>query len=253
MASIDLVGVHVDYPVYSARGRSLKSHIARTVGGSVMRADGHVARIRALEDIHISLKPGDRVALLGANGAGKSTLLKVMAGIVEPPIGTVEIVGRVSALLDMSMGMDPEATGYENILMRSVFLGATFEEAQARIPEIEEFSGLGEYLDFPLRTYSSGMIVRLCFAISTSIVPEILVLDENVGAADAAFSAKAQARIMDIVGKSQILAFATHSMQQAQSICTRGILLSRGRVQFDGPLQEAIATYGQAQPPVSAG
>src|SRR4051794_3436023 len=126
MPSIDLAGVHVDYPIYSARGRSLKSHIVGSVGGSINRVDSHVVKIKALENVTLSLRPGDKVALLGGNGAGKSTLLKVLAGIMEPPAGRAKIVGRVSALLDMSMGMDLEATGYENIIMRSVFLGSTY-------------------------------------------------------------------------------------------------------------------------------
>jgi len=243
MASISLAGVHVDYPVYSARARSLKGHIARSVGGSVRRDEGRATIIKALQGIDLAVAPGERVAVLGGNGAGKSTLLRVLAGIIEPCAGRVRISGRVSCLFDMSMGMDPEATGYENIVMRSVFLGATFAEAEARISEIEAFSGLGEYLDFPLRTYSSGMVVRLSFAISTSIVPDILVLDEFVGSADAAFAVKVNERIREVVGRSNILVFATHSMPNARSLCSRGIVLDKGRVCYDGALERAIEAY----------
>jgi ABC-2 type transport system ATP-binding protein/lipopolysaccharide transport system ATP-binding protein len=202
-------------------------------------------QVRALSDITLSLNPGDRVAILGGNGAGKSTLLKIIAGIMEPSIGRAVIEGSVSSLLETSMGMDLEATGYENIVMRSVFLGATFEEARARIPEIEEFSGLGEYLAFPMRTYSSGMMVRLAFAVSTSFMPEILVLDEHIGAADATFSIKAKQRMVDLSEKAQILVFATHSMDAANSLCTRGIVLDKGSLRFDGPVAPAIQDYQQ--------
>ena len=248
MAAIDLVDVGVDYPIYSAEGRSVKTALLRTVGGNISGSSDSRIVIEALRGINISLRPGDRLALLGGNGAGKSTLLRVLAGIMEPPIGTASIRGQVSALIDLSMGMEPEATGYENIRLRSTFLGASFAKAQTLIPEIAEFSGLGDYLSFPLRTYSSGMAVRLSFATSTVLVPEILVMDEHVGAADAAFAAKAKARIKELTNQAQIVVFATHSMEAALDLCTRGIVMSNGRVVCAGSIQEAIDHYTKTEP-----
>jgi ABC-2 type transport system ATP-binding protein/lipopolysaccharide transport system ATP-binding protein len=160
----------------------------------------------------------------------------------------------VSSLLDMTMGLDPEATGYENIVMRSVFLGASFAEAHARIAEIEAFSELGEYLSFPMRTYSTGMTLRLSFAIATSVQPEVLVLDEMIGTADAAFSAKAKHRMEELVQNLQILILATHDLRTAASLCNRGLVLNRGRIVVDAGIDEAIAAYGslEAQPAATA-
>ena len=165
----------------------------------------------------------------------------MLAGILEPTSGELRIRGQVSSLLDMSMGMDPEATGYENIIMRSVFLGASFAEARARVPEIESFSELGGYLELPMRTYSTGMRVRLSFAIAMAVQPQILVLDEMIAAGDAAFAAKAQARIQQIVNELEILILATHDMNTARNMCNRGLVLSHGRLVRDAPIEDAIA------------
>jgi ABC-2 type transport system ATP-binding protein/lipopolysaccharide transport system ATP-binding protein len=240
---VELAGVGVDYPVFSASGRSLKGTIARSVGGRIGVGADHVVMVTALDQVSLSLGPGDRVAILGHNGSGKSTLLKVIAGIFEPLRGSVRIRGQVSTLLELTMGMDFEATGYENILTRSVFLGATFAEAKARVGEIEAFSELGDYLNFPMRTYSSGMVARLAFAISTVMRPEILVIDELMSTADAAFAAKSKERILALVEHSRILAFATHDLAAAKDVCSSGIVLAGGRVRFDGPIDEAIAAY----------
>lgn len=243
MAEMQLIEASVDYPIYSASGRSIKHAIAQRVGGAISVDDSSRVVVRALNGVSLSVATGDRVAILGSNGSGKSTLLKVLAGILEPSSGIARVRGRVSALLDLTLGMDPEATGYENIVMRSVFLGATFEEARALIPEVEAFSELGEYLGFPIRTYSSGMIVRLAFAISTAVMPEILVMDEQVGAADAAFTAKAESRIKELVGEAKILVFATHDMRAAQKICDRAVVMSQGRIVHDGTVSSGVQLY----------
>jgi ABC-type polysaccharide/polyol phosphate transport system ATPase subunit len=247
MTGIELFDASVDYPIYSASARSLKTAIAQKVGGAIRADDTSRVVVRALDRVNLSLRSGDRLALFGSNGSGKSTLLKVLAGILEPSSGRAQITGHVSALLDLQMGMDPEATGYENILMRSIFLGASFEEARSRIPEIEAFSELGEYLRFPIRTYSSGMIVRLAFAISTVISPEILAMDEQVGAADAAFSLKAQARINELIGQAHILVFATHNIEAAKKTCNRAVVLKHGRIDFDGAVDAAELAYKEAR------
>ena len=253
MAFIRAKAVNVTYPVYSARGRSLKEQLLRTVGGRLAVADNSRLVVKALEGVTLSLAPGDRVALIGDNGAGKSTLLRVLAGILEPASGEFVKRGQVSSLLDMSMGMDGEATGYENILMRSVFLGATFAEAKRRVPEIEAFCELGDYLGLPMRTYSTGMRLRLSFAIAMAVQPEILVLDEMIGVGDAAFAAKAQARMQEVVSKLEILVLATHDLTTARSMCNRGLVLSHGRIVADAPVEEAIGAYhALANPPQAA-
>src|SRR6185437_14354522 len=182
MASIDLKDVGLDYTIYDSRARSFKQALTDLGGHLSRKADSGRIVVEALRGITLSLRPGDRLGLIGRNGAGKSTLLKVMAGVYEPPRGRAEIVGRVATLLDVTMGMDFEATGYENIIARGIFLGMTFAEARSKIPEIEEFTELGEYLSLPMRAYSSGMMVRLAFAIATSDASEILVVDEVIGA-----------------------------------------------------------------------
>jgi ABC-2 type transport system ATP-binding protein/lipopolysaccharide transport system ATP-binding protein len=240
---VDLTDVGVDYPVFSARGRSLKGAIAKSVGGRIGIGSDDVVMVTALDQVSLSLRPGDRVAVLGRNGSGKSTLLKVISGIFEPLRGSARIRGQVSTLLELTLGMDFEATGYENILTRSVFLGATFAEAKARVAEIEAFSELGDYLNFPMRTYSTGMVARLAFAISTVMRPEILVIDELMSTADGAFAAKSKDRILELVEHSRILAFATHDLAAARDVCTSGIVLDRGRLRFNGAIDEAIAAY----------
>jgi ABC-type polysaccharide/polyol phosphate transport system ATPase subunit len=253
MTSIRARAVSVLYPVYGARSRSLRDHLIRRVGGGIaMREDARVV-VTALENVTLSLCSGDRVALIGSNGAGKSTLLRVLAGILEPSTGEIHICGHVSSLLDMSMGMDPEATGYENIIMRSVFLGATFAEARARVQEIEAFSELGEYLRLPMRTYSTGMSLRLSFAIALAVQPKILVLDELMGVGDAAFAAKAHARLQEVVSKLEILVIATHDLNTARSMCNRGLVLEHGRVVVDASVEDAVKAYqGHSNVPKTA-
>lgn len=243
MVSIDLTDVSVSYPIYSGRGRSFTNHIITSVGGNMVREAGHRVTVEALRNVSLGIKAGERVGLLGQNGAGKSTLLRVLGGILEPSAGKVSIEGRVTSLIDLSMGLDMEATGYENIFMRSVFLGATFEEAKAKVPDIEAVCELGDFLHLPMRTYSSGMVARLAFAISTTVVPDILILDEHIGSADAAFSAKAGARLQEVANRSRILAFTSHDTAALTRFCTRGILLDHGQIIADAPIAEAIEIY----------
>jgi ABC-2 type transport system ATP-binding protein/lipopolysaccharide transport system ATP-binding protein len=244
MTSIVLDRVTVDFPIYNARGRSLKTELLRrTVGGHIETApDNHVS-IMALRDINLTLVEGDRLGLVGHNGAGKSTLLRVLSGVYEPPIGTVTINGHVSALTDMMMGMDVEATGYENIILRSVFMGVPVEQAKRSVPEIEAFSELGNFLHLPMRTYSNGMRLRLAFAVTTAVTPEILIMDEVIGAGDAAFLTKAQARLNRVIGDSHILVIASHDDGMVRRFCNKAALMQEGRLVKLGPVDEVLDLY----------
>lgn len=243
MASITLRNVAIHFPIYNTRGRSLKSNVLRHVGGHINRQDGEVVVVEALRDINLELTPGDRLALVGHNGAGKSTLLRVMAGAYEPTRGVAEIRGKVSSLLEMTMGMDPELTGRENILLRGVYLGMTFREVSQLTPAIEEFSGLGGFMDLPMRTYSTGMVLRLAFAISTAVHADILLMDEMISVGDADFAEKARARIEQVMENSHILALASHDPTVLKRYCNKALLLKGGQIISAGSLDAVLTQY----------
>lgn len=247
MASIELVDASVDIPIYNSRGRSLKTTLLRRVGGQV-EADGRDnVKVRALRQINLSLMPGDRLALIGHNGAGKSTLLRVFSGSYEPSSGSAEIRGTVSSLIDMMMGMDPELTGADNIILRGVFVGMSLKQARLAIPEIADFSELGPYLHLPMRTYSSGMLMRLAFAISTTRFPDILLFDEMISFGDAAFSNKARSRVEAMLGKASILALASHDLGALKTYCNRAIMLQQGMIVSEGKVEEVWDRYMNVQ------
>ncbi|HEX4765550.1 MAG TPA: ABC transporter ATP-binding protein [Lichenihabitans sp.] len=247
MASIELVNASVDIPIYNSRGRSLKTTLLRRVGGQVETSSRDVVTVKALRDISLSLAPGDRIALIGHNGAGKSTLLRVFSGSYEPSSGHAEVQGSVSSLIDMMMGMDPELTGADNIILRGVFVGMSLKEARMAIPEIAEFSELGPYLHLPMRTYSSGMLMRLAFAISTTRFPEILLFDEMISFGDLSFASKAKARVNAMLGKASILALASHDLGSLKTYCNRAILLRQGEIISSGSVQDVWDHYLEAQ------
>jgi ABC-2 type transport system ATP-binding protein/lipopolysaccharide transport system ATP-binding protein len=222
-----------------------KSLLAKAQGNLAKDARDRV-NVVALSDLNLDIEHGDRLAVLGANGAGKSTLLKVLAGIYEPTRGRVYSSGRVSALLTASVGLDPDATGRENIVLRGMYMDVHPREMRARVAEIAEFSELGYHLDLPVRTYSAGMVVRLCFAIATSLRPEILLMDEWLAAGDAGFLIKARRRMEEFVGRSSILVLASHSMPILEEWCSRAILLDHGRIVAMGDVKEIAAVYQQA-------
>lgn len=241
MASISLRNVTVDFPIYNARGRSLKANVLGRVGGRIGGQGGDIVTVEALRGINLELRPGDRLALVGHNGAGKSTLLRVLAGAYEPSYGVAEIQGKVSSLLDMTMGMDPELTGRENIVLRGIFLGMTFREITDLAPSIEEFSELGGFVDLPMRTYSSGMTLRLAFAVSTAVQPDILLLDEMISVGDADFANKARGRIEQVMENSRIFVLASHDPKMLQRYCNKGILLREGQIVAAGSLDDVLA------------
>ena len=244
MASIELDQVTIEFPIYNARGRSLTVELfRRTVGGLIQSDNSSHVSVVALRDINLMLTDGDRLGLIGHNGAGKTTLLRVLAGIYEPLCGRAQIKGTVASLTDITMGMDFERTGYENIVLRGVFLGLQPREMRQMIPDIEEFTELGEFLELPLRTYSSGMLLRLAFAVTTAVVPEILIMDELIGAGDAAFVVKATARLNQMISSSRILVIASHDVETIRRLCTKAALLQTGRIVRIGPVDEVISAY----------
>jgi ABC-type polysaccharide/polyol phosphate transport system ATPase subunit len=243
MASITLTNATVEIPIYNARGRSFRSNILRRVGGRLEPDNRDVMTVRAVNDITLSLKPGDRLALIGHNGAGKTTLLRVFSGAYEPSSGTAEISGSISSLLEITMGMDPELTGAENIVLRGVFVGLSIDEARRQIPDIAEWSELGDYLALPLRTYSSGMLLRLAFAVSTVRHRDILLLDELIGVGDMNFAAKARQRTEDMMDRASILALASHDIGILRQYCNRAILLRQGAIVADGTVDDIAREY----------
>ena len=238
--------VHVDFPLYTARGRSFKNRFLAQCYPQLRRKleEHHENRsVHSLRDIRIDLRDGDRLGLVGRNGAGKSTLLRVMSGIYEPVRGEIAIEGTIASITDMSMGMDPEATGYENIILRGVFLGLSHNQARAQIPQIAEWTELGDALARPVRTYSTGMQLRLAFAVSTTIRPDILILDEMIGAGDAHFIDKARGRLQDMIHATSIMVLASHSEAILRQFCNRALLMHEGRVMLDGSVDEILAAY----------
>ncbi|MBZ9656079.1 ABC transporter ATP-binding protein [Phyllobacterium lublinensis] len=244
MTSITLENVSVDFPIYNARSRSLKNQvISLATGGTIgSDSDGHVV-IRGLDAINIMLKEGDRLGLIGHNGSGKTTLLRVMSGVYHPTGGNVAIDGNCTSLINISLGIDPEATGRQNIAIRGALLGFTKREMETRREEIEDFSELGGFLDMPVRTYSSGMQLRLAFAISTVIQPEILIMDEWLATGDEGFKDKANQRLHELVNQTKILIIASHSRELLLSNCNRIIWLEHGSIRMDGDAATVTAAY----------
>jgi lipopolysaccharide transport system ATP-binding protein len=236
--------VSIEFPIYSAHGRSLKRSILQlTTGGRIGLDRRDRAVITALNDISFTAQHGERIGIVGHNGAGKSTLLRAVAGVYEPPRGTISVCGKVGSLIDLTLGMDLEATGYENIRIRSLLMGLPRSKIIEYFDEIARVTELGEFLSMPIRTYSSGMLLRLAFAISTSVAPDILLMDEWIGVGDASFLKKAHERLLGLVGRTGILFLASHSPAMIMDNCTRAIWLWKGEMRADGLPAEVLREY----------
>lgn len=229
------IGVRFDV---DAAGESLKSRVL-----SFGRNHKEPRYVDALKGIDIEIKHGERVGLIGLNGAGKSTLLKVMARIYPVTSGSAEIRGHVCPMFEFATGFEMNQSGWDNIRIRGMLLGMTPAEIEEKLPEIAEFTELGEFLDYPVRTYSSGMFIRLAFAVSTSINPEILLLDEVMGAGDMNFALKAKERMSEFMRQGKILVFTSHSMDLIRDYCERTIWINKGRIMIDAPTDIAISHY----------
>ena len=244
MVGLRLESVTVDFPVYNASARSLKNRLLHHgTGGRIACSAGNRLCVRALEDVSLALEHGDRLGLVGANGAGKTTLLRVLAGAYEPTRGHVHRRGRSASLLNVSLGIDAEATGYENIMIRGLFLGLMPEQVRERMEEIAAFTELGDYLAMPVHTYSAGMRLRLAFAVCTCFEPEILLMDEWLGIGDRAFVEKAKRRLEEFVERAGILVLASQNAALLERICTTGVVLVAGRLKACGPIGEILQEY----------
>jgi lipopolysaccharide transport system ATP-binding protein len=244
MAKITLSKASVDIPIFNANGRSLTSRILEVATGGRLDADpkGKVI-VRALSDVSLELQDGDRIGLVGHNGAGKSTLLRVLSGVFVPTGGTALIEGPVGSLIDVSLGINPEASGRENIFLRGALLGLSKAEVKEKFDEIVEFSELGEFIEMPMRTYSSGMQLRLAFAVSTIVRPEILLMDEWLSVGDEGFKAKASERLTTVVDASKILVLASHSRELLEKVTNKVLWLEHGEVKMFGPSSELLEAY----------
>ncbi|MDB2324229.1 ABC transporter ATP-binding protein [Alphaproteobacteria bacterium] len=251
MTFLKLTDVCLDYPIYHASSRSIKKSILSSAGskfGAQKKISGDSSNrvnIRALSGITLEIKEGDRLALIGANGSGKTTLLKVLNGIYVPTLGDFRSSGKVYSLLDIFLGIDQESTGYENIKLRGMFMGLSSKLMSKHIQEIENFTELGPFLNMPIRTYSSGMLVRLTFAIATCVSPEILLMDEWLSAGDASFFAKAQQRLEKLVGETSILVLASHDLTLLDRWCNRAVLIEHGIITANGSVGEITAMYNE--------
>jgi len=240
VAHISIRDLSVEFAIYGTNARSLKNTVlAQATGGRVMAGARDVVAVRALDHLNLEIADGDRVGLVGHNGSGKTTLLRVLAGIYKPVGGQVTIEGRVGTLLDPSAGMDSEATGLQNIYIRGYILGMSRQEIEANLPDIAAFTDLGDFLALPVKTYSAGMAARLTFAISTAPKADILLIDEGIGAGDAAFQEKAQRRIEGVFARTRIVLLASHAESLITRFCNRRLTLERGEVVGDVPLAQA--------------
>lgn len=244
MPHIKFESVCLDLPIYNARTRSLKNRVMQAAtGGRILETGGGRLSVRALDEISFELCDGDRVGLIGHNGAGKSTLLRMLSGIYVPNSGQITSEGKVSSLIDISLGIDLEATGRDNIFLRGCLLGMSKSNIQATIDEIIDFTELGDFIDMPLRTYSTGMSMRLAFAVSTAVQPEILLMDEWLSVGDENFKDKAEKRLKKLLSKTNLLVMATHSYEIITSICNKAIWLEHGRLKEVGDAKTVADMY----------
>ena len=240
MPHIEAAGLSIEFPLYHLSARSLKKRMLAATPIRLRQDESQRIVVAALRDLSFRIESGERVALVGNNGAGKTTLLRTLAGIYEPVAGRIEVEGSIGSLIDLSAGMDPEATGRENIVLRGLFLGLSHADCRAMAEEAGRFSGLDEFLDMPIRTYSAGMSMRLSFAVATIVSPQILLMDEWFLAGDADFMARASQRLERLVVDADILVLATHDMGIVRRWCTRVIRLGSGRIEADGTVEEVL-------------
>ncbi len=240
MAHILAERLSIEFPLYHLGARSLKKRLLASTPLRLRTDESHRVVVSALRDLSFEIRRGERVALVGHNGAGKTTLLRTLAGIYEPVAGRLEVVGEIGSLIEPSAGMDPNATGRENIVLRGLYRGLTEAESRILAEDVAAFAGLGEFLDIPVRSYSAGMGVRLAFAMATAMAPQVLLMDEWFLAGDAEFMQRAEERLHRLVSDADILVIATHDMGVVRRWCDRVIRLDAGRITADGPVDAVL-------------
>ena len=226
--SISCRDLTLRFPVYGVDAKSLKKHLAKiTVGGKLGRHHGST-EVTALSNLNLELKAGDRLGLIGHNGSGKTTLLRALSGAYEPDEGEIEVQGHIAALLDLNLGIDPTATGMDNIRLRGRIAGLSAKQVDERLPEIAEFSGLGPFLEMPVKTYSAGMQARLAFAAATAVEADVLLMDEWIAVGDADFQKIAHKRLLKLVERAGILVLASHDVELLRLYCNKVMRLEGG-------------------------
>lgn len=226
MIRCELKNVTVEFPIHTVTSRSIKNTFISTISNGKLTNDQKFPVVKGIKNISLNLKPGDRLGVTGPNGSGKTTLLRTIAGIYAPTHGVMNIKGRISSLLDVSFGLDMEATGLENIRMRGVLMGLSLNQIKSLEDEIADFTELGKFINLPVRSYSSGMNMRLGFAVSTAIPSDILLLDEWLSVGDADFSKKAEKRLNEMMKKSEIVIMASHDHQLIKKTCNQFLKLT---------------------------
>jgi len=239
MPRLVLEDVSVEFPIFGADAASLKTTLTMAATGGRIGRDTGVTVVQALREVSLELRAGERLGVIGHNGAGKSTLLQTLAGVYPPTRGRYRRSGTISSLVSPTLGIELEATGYENIMIRGLILGLDRRTIRRLTPDIAEFSGLGDYLAVPVRTYSTGMLMRLAFSIATSVRADILLMDEWLAVGDADFKQRAETRLREVVAGTGILVLASHSPELIARECSRVIELRHGRLVRDGLLRQA--------------
>lgn len=244
MAHITLEKASVVLPIFNSSARSITNTLVSAATGGALTAQkgGHLS-IEALKNIDLEIVAGDRIGIVGHNGSGKSTLLRLLSGVYEPSSGEIKRSGTVSSLVDISLGINGENTGRENIFLRGKLMGLSKKEIDQKIDEIIEFSELGEYINLPVRIYSSGMLLRLAFSVSTSITADILIMDEWLSVGDGAFAERSSQRLRNLVDESEILVIASHTRELLEETCNKIVWLEHGLIRKVGPTQEILPEY----------
>ncbi|GGG63327.1 ABC transporter ATP-binding protein [Paenibacillus radicis (ex Gao et al. 2016)] len=238
---INLDKVDLYYPSHIYNATTLKQEIFSLL--KLQKKKEKLDNVHALRNFSLKVNEGEKLGIIGHNGAGKSTLLKTIAGIYPIKSGSLKVKGEIRSLFDLALGFDLESTGRENIMYRGLLLGETPSSIKKHEEEIIDFAGLGEFIDYPIRSYSSGMLVRLAFAISTSISGEILLLDEIIGAGDASFAAKAKERMSGLMSEAKILVLVSHDLSTIKEVCNRVIMIKQGQIVKDGKPEDVIKYY----------
>jgi lipopolysaccharide transport system ATP-binding protein len=254
MAKIELQNVSITFNAHQQKRQSLKEYL---VNGLFAGKRNRSVQVRALEGIDLSARDGDRVGVIGHNGAGKTTLLKTLAGVYPPTTGTREVEGKVCSLFDITLGFEHEATGWENILYRAYLQGETPASIRGKMDEIVAFAELGDFINMPVRQYSTGMMMRLAFSIATAVNPEVLLIDEVLAAGDLAFLQKAKARMRELMRTARLMVMVAHDLETIRAMCTRVIWMKQGQIVAQGEPNATVDAYiaaavAQAQPPAPA-